>query len=132
MASDRKSVFRVTLKNRDLPSTQGMLDLVRTELKSDVKAGFHEVNARLHEMNARFEAVDSRFERIESKIDKLSADVTRGLILAEEQRAENRVVLEGLTGLFQRQERVERRVDDVEAFVRSVKEKFRLCPVNKQ
>jgi hypothetical protein len=35
-------------------------------------------------------------------------------LLVEEQRAENRIVMDGLTNLFSRQERIEDRVDALE------------------
>jgi uncharacterized protein (UPF0335 family) len=40
--------------------------------------------------------------------------------LIEEQNARNKVVLDGLTALMSRQDRVEQRVDDVEATVRDL------------
>ena len=50
----------------------------------------------------------------------LRVDVSRVLYLVEEQNARNRIVLEGLSGLAARQDRVERRMDAVEETVRDL------------
>ncbi|MGK5087713.1 hypothetical protein WDW86_09160 [Bdellovibrionota bacterium FG-2] len=98
---------------KDRPATQGMLQLVRTELKSEMRAGFSE-------MDARFNQMDSQMSLIHSKLERTQADVSRIALLVEEQNSNNRIVLEGLTGLWQRQGKVETRVEDVEKFVRSI------------
>ncbi len=103
---------------KDLPASQGMLQLVRTELKADIRSLSSEMKAGFSQMDARFKQVDSKFNQVQSQLDHVLSDVARIGFLVEEQNANNRVVLEGLTGLWQRQERVETRVDDVEKFVR--------------
>ncbi len=90
-----------------------MLHLVRSELKSEMKSGFKKVDAQ-------FKEVDARFDKMESKFEQVLSEVARVGILVEEQNSKNRVVLEGLTGLFQRQERLEGRVDQVEDLVQSI------------
>ena len=99
--------------SRELPATQGMLQLVRSELKADIRG-------LSSEMKAGFIQMDSKFERVLSEFEHVRSDVARVGILVEEQNSNNRVVLEGLTGLWQRQERIEVRVDDVEKLVRSI------------
>lgn len=93
-------------RSKDLPATQGMLHLVRTELKEEMKAGFHK-------MDAKFEKVFSEFARV-------SADVARIGLLVEEQNSRNQVVLEGLTGLYHRQDRVELRADEAYSLIQGV------------
>jgi hypothetical protein len=73
---------------------------------SQVKAQVQEVQAQVHQVLAA--------------VHHLSAEVSRSLILNEEQNSRNRIVLEGLTGLAQRQDRLEVRMDDVEKTVRSI------------
>lgn len=91
--------FRFRDGLRDLPATQGMLQLVRTELKSEMKSGFRQVGSRL---------------------EQVLSEVARVGILVEEQNSRNRVVLEGLTGLWERQQRSDNRVSDVEKLVRII------------
>ena len=119
--------WRYSVHQKDLPASQGMLNLVRVELKSEMRAGFKEMDARFSQIDARFSQVDARFNTLESEIKKvqssvykIEADVARIGILMEEQNSRNQIVLEGLTGLFQRQDRLEKRVDDVETLVRSI------------
>ncbi len=147
-------------ETRDLTATQGMLQLVRTELKEDIsglrsemKAGFSKIDARFKRVDARFNTIDARFNTIDARFDKidarfneidgrfgevdgkfhevvaaihgLTAQVARQGMLVEEQNARNNIVLEALTGLTQRQNRVESRMDETEklvhAFVRPVR-----------
>ncbi len=91
--------FKYDGRTRDLPATQGMLHLVRSELKAEMRSGFS--------------AMDAKFEKIISEIHQVG-------LLVEEQHSRNAVVMEGLTGLWQRQERAERRADDFESVLRSL------------
>jgi hypothetical protein len=100
-------------RTKDLPATQGMLTLARSELKADVR----ELRA---EMNARFSQMDAKFERVLGAVHHVAAEVARIGVLVEEQNSRNRIVLEGLTGLAQRQDRVESRMDEVEKTVQSI------------
>jgi tetrahydromethanopterin S-methyltransferase subunit G len=134
-ASQQKtSDFKYTPHSKDLPATQGMLHLVRTEIKAEMKAGFRQIDSRFDLINSkfnendsrfsqidsRFNQIDSRFNQMDSKFEQVLSEVARVGLLVEEQNSRNRVVLEGLTGLWQRQERVEVRVDNVESLVRSI------------
>lgn len=118
---DAVSNFQYHLRSRDLPATQGMLHLVRTELKADIQelraetqAGFRQIDARFSQVDgkfsqidARFSQVDARFEQVLSEVARVGSEVARIGLLVEEQRSDNRIVLEGLQALWQRQERVE-------------------------
>jgi chromosome segregation ATPase len=161
--------FNYSPKDKDLPATQGMLWLVRSELRADyrgirsetsagfkqvdskhsqfdarfkeIDARFNEVDARFNEVDARFKEVDARFDRVDARFDQMEArfnqidarfdtmdskfervlsEISRIGLIVEEQNARNRVVMEGLTGLWQRQDRVEKRVDLVEETVQSI------------
>lgn len=136
-----ETTFNFAPRAKDLPATQGMLQLVRTELKADIrelrsetKAGFqqmesrfnqidakfNQIDSRFSQMDSKFSQMDSRFSQMDSKFERVLSEVARIGVLVEEQNSNNRVVLEGLTGLWQRQERIEGRVGDVEKLVRSV------------
>ncbi len=81
---------------------------------NQIDARFDQVDARFKEVDARFDKVDVRLNQMDAKIDKVLAEVARLGTMMEEQRAENRVALEALSGLFQRQERLETRVEKAE------------------
>jgi predicted nucleic acid-binding Zn-ribbon protein len=87
-------------RSKDIPATLGMLHLVRDELRSDIRALEHKTNAGLNE--------------VKSAIDKMSSSIHQMQLLAEEQRAENRIVMDGLTNLFSRQERIEDQIDSLQ------------------
>lgn len=126
-----KSSFRYSTRSRDLPATQGMLHLVRNELKSDsrslrsemnsrfneVDARFNQIDARFNQVDARFKEVDARFNRVDSKLEKVLSEVSRLAFIVEEQNSRNQIVLEGLSSLFHRQDRVERRMGEVENLI---------------
>lgn len=135
-----KNKFPVSAK--DIPVTQAMLYGVRDELVKRMDAGFkrHDakfislearfkeidarfvgidarfvgIDARFQKIDARFDKIDARFTEQDAKFDKLGGEIHRLAVLVEEQNAKNNIVLEGLRGLFDRQERVEKRTDQME------------------
>jgi chromosome segregation ATPase len=129
------------LKAKDVPATQGMLRLVKTELVSEmdsrflkVDAQFKKVDARFSEIDARFKKIDARFSEIDAKLNRLearideltaivhhmAAEMTRMMVMNEEQNSRNQIVLEGLSGLYHRQERSETRMAEVERLVHAL------------
>jgi predicted nuclease with TOPRIM domain len=74
-------------------------------------ARFDEMDSRFDKMNARFDEMDSRFTGMNSRFDGLISEVHRIALLVEEQNARNKIVMDGLNVLFDRQERVEKRLD---------------------
>lgn len=80
-------------KNMDAPASAGLVIEVRSELISE-----------LHSLDNKIGSVE---KRLDSKIDKVLASVHRTQALMEEQRSENKVVLDGLKNVTERQDRVE-------------------------
>jgi septal ring factor EnvC (AmiA/AmiB activator) len=76
-----------------------------------VDARFKSIDARFKSIDARFKSIDAKFKALDAKIDDrfatLSAQIHRTNLLIEEQHANNRIVLEGLQALWQRQDRLE-------------------------
>ncbi len=91
---------------KDLPASQAMLQLVRSELKSDLRS-------MRSEMKAGFHQSDSKFEQVLSEVARVGT-------LIEEQNSRNQVVLEGLTGLYQRQDRNDFRMEEVQNIVQGL------------
>ncbi len=75
---------------------------------------FDKFESRFDTFDSKFHAIESRFNNVDAKIDALHALVHTIALRMEEQRSENSVVMDGLSNLFQRQERVEQRIDAVE------------------
>ena len=95
-------------------ATRKELHLVRDELKSDIRSlelkidgHFNGIESRFNGIESRFNGIESRFNGIESRLEKMQAEQFRMYALMEEQNSNNRIVLEGLQGLWQRQERIE-------------------------
>ncbi len=74
-------------QSEDQPATRKMLYLVRDELKGDIRS-----------LEAK---IESRFQSMESSHARFQ-------ILMEEQNSNNRIVLEGLQALWQRQDKIEK------------------------
>lgn len=123
----RKEAGTITLKDHDLPATQGLVYAVRSELKADIRALKASMNSRFDEFETRFGQIDARFKQIDasfgqmnSRFEEVLSEVSRVGVLVEEQNSRNRVVLDGLSGLWHRQDRVEKRVDGFEDWFRSL------------
>ena len=141
--------FKFDREPAGLPATQGMLHLVRSELKAEMRAGFSNVDARFNQVDARFNKVDARFDEVRVEFSKVYAELNKmnarfnkidarfnemdgkfnGLnskfelvlsevhrigLMVEEQNSRNTVVLEGLTGLFRRQEHLESQTNEMQ------------------
>lgn len=96
------------------------------EAKYDAKfqaidAKFQAIDARFDQLeakyDAKFQAIDARFDQLDSKIETLRSEVARMAVLVEEQNRRNAIVLDALSSLFERQGRLEKRMDDLESKV---------------
>lgn len=104
MAKQKKSTeLKFRPASGDLPATQRMLQLVRSELKADIRGLRSETRAG--------------FNQTDSKLEQVLSEVARVGTLVEEQNSNNRIVLEGLTGLYQRQDRNEMRTEEIQNLV---------------
>ena len=81
--------FKLPPQKKDLPATQGMLQLVRGEVKADIRELRSEMKAEFYTVRAEFSRVDARFEHVLSEVSRIG-------VLVEEQNSNNRVVLEEL------------------------------------
>lgn len=106
--------------SRDLPASQGMLQLVRSELKSDIRGLRSEMKSGFDQMNSKFSQVDSKFNHMDSKFEQVLSEVSRIGTMIEEQNSRNQVVLEGLTGLYQRQDQNELRAEELRSLVQGL------------
>jgi hypothetical protein len=111
--SKTKSKNEWALQSKNLPATQGMLHLVQNELKADIRG-------LRSEMDAGFHRVESSVAEVKASVARVEASTARIEALVEEQNSRNQVVLEGLTGLYHRQDRVESRLGEVENLVQTI------------
>ena len=77
---------------------------------SEMNARFPEIEARFQKVDARFTEIDARFDSIESKLEAMDSKINRMAVLLEDQNSNNRIVLEGLRTLWERQDRIESRL----------------------
>lgn len=76
--------------------------MVSTEKRLEAK--IDHTDARMSEMEKR---INGRFSVMEGKFDQVLSKVHGIQVLMEEQRSENRVVLDGLKSFIERQDRME-------------------------
>lgn len=91
----------------DVLVTQKMLFGIRNELKSFTRSEVRKVSSKLI-------SVESQHESLKSEIHRLGISI-------EEQNARNKVVLDGLSNLFYRQERLEKFLEEINHFIQGVK-----------
>jgi chromosome segregation ATPase len=123
-----------TLNHRDMPATNGLVTEVRNELLAKmsehdhkfaelghkIDSLDHKVNSLDHKIDSLDHKVDSvdhrlsgEIQKLSGKIENLTASVHRSQALMEEQRSENRVVLDGIKLLMQRQDRTDADLKDM-------------------
>lgn len=90
-------------RSGDVPVTQRMLYVVRDELKSDIRQLDSKLSGRIDSLEGKVKAL---FHELMSQIHQMK-------ILVEEQNARNIIVMDGLVNLFERQDRIEAKVDKI-------------------
>lgn len=138
-------------KSDEIPVTQKQLELVKQELKSEITAfrletrsGFKDMEAefknvdskfknldsRFESIDSRFESVDSQFKRIDARFDKLDSrfELMQSTLFGmkamfEEQNSRNRIVLDGYTHMFHKQECSDVRIAALETRVFGIDQK---------
>lgn len=105
----------------ELLVNQRMLYGVRDELKAHLRSH----DRRFDAMDARFDSMDARFVSMDAKFDsfreKITSDIRYMVTLVEEQNNRNDAVLDGYQSLYDRQDRVEKRVDELHDLILDVK-----------
>src|SRR5262249_40978193 len=100
----------------DQPATRRMLSLVRDELVQRMDSGNSTLRGEIAELRGELRSnvaelrgsIEELRGELRGNILELRADYSRMAILLEEQNANNRIVLEGLQALWQRQDRIEK------------------------
>ena len=101
------------------------IDAVHSELGARIDAVRNELGARIDALTVRVDRIDANVQelrvsvsRLEAAVEKLHAVTMRGLALNEQQDARNAIVLEAVTGMIDRQNRIEKRQDEQEELLR--------------
>lgn len=130
----RSADHKVDSLDSKIKSIDSKFDSIDSRIQS-MDARFDSIDSKIQSMDARFDSVDSRMDSLDSKIDSvdskidsvelrlnskfedIKSDIHQVKLLVEEQNARNVIVLDGLAGLFHRQDRVEKEVIDLRTFV---------------
>lgn len=95
----------VPIHSTDVLVTQKMLYAVRDELKSDVNSTKKELRGEMATLRSELKTEMGVLR------EDLKGEIHRLALLVEEQNARNKIVMDGLTELFYRQDRVEKLVN---------------------
>ncbi len=87
-------------RHTDLPATIGLVKEVRNELRSEIRR----LDSKIGSLDSKIDSVEST---LSGKIQEVLVAVHRTQALMEEQRGENRIVLDGLKNLMDRQDHLE-------------------------
>lgn len=116
MKKKRTSKFKVDKLSRhdDLPASVGLVKEVRSELLAAIHSTHQELDGKITQLDGRITQLDGRVTGVEGKISEVLAVVHRTQALMEEQRSENRIVLDGLKSVMERQDRMEARMNGLQ------------------
>lgn len=132
MPSQRKKVMPLAklsrLRRNDVPASVRLVKEVRNELLFEtrsirkeigaaekrleskiwsVESKISSVDAKVSALASKICSVESKICSVESKVDSISSTVHGMRVLMEEQRSENRIVLDGIAAVIVRQDRAE-------------------------
>ena len=85
------------------PATIGLVKECRSELRADIQATRHELKKEITELRGELR---SGFHAVNEKIERVLMAVHRSQVIAEEQKADNRIVLDGLNNLNEKFDRL--------------------------
>ena len=96
----------------DVPVTQKMLYGIRDELREEIKASSESLKSDLQRLKGELK---SDLHDLKSDMHEVKANTHRFMILMEEQNARNIIVMDGLTSLFARQDRIEKEFESLKS-----------------
>ena len=103
------------MTHNDVPATVGLVKEVRKELRADIREVKEELKADIEELKGEIRRTE---HKLSAEIQAVLSTVHRSQVLMEEQRSDNRLVLDGLKNVTERQDRVE---NDVVELRRDIK-----------
>ena len=99
-----------------MPASVGLVMEVRDELRAEMRSGFKHLDSKISR-------VQSEVQSVQSEVQKVLAASHRTQTLMEEQRSENRIVLDGLKTVLERMDQDSARVDEMEKTLRNISQK---------
>ena len=121
----------VRMSHNDLPATVGLVKEVRNEVKADIRtlrAEMGNLRAEMGNLKSEMGTLRSEMGNLRSEMkgemqiikEDLGSKIHRVLVVVEEQRSENRIVLDALKNLDERQDRLEGEVVDLKKTVKLI------------
>ena len=102
------------MRRDELPASVGLVKAVRSEILAETRSVEKRLESKIGALDSKIGLLDSKIGLLDSKIGAVTASVEQVLsnvhgirALVEEQRSENRIVLDGLKSVIDRQDRAE-------------------------
>ena len=115
-ASKKKNDIK-RLGHGDLPASVSLVKEVRDELRAHISSKVEAVQSNLEGLRSNVESlrsevhgVKAELHEVKGRVDQVLVAVHASQVLFEEQRSENRIVLDGIKMVMERQDRVESRL----------------------
>lgn len=104
----KKRSKKMVTSSDDVPATRGELKAITKQLShltiylkkhtESTEKRFGSIDARFESMEKRFDSIDQRFDSMEKKIDSkfnmLMSEISKVIVLCEEQNARNKAVMD--------------------------------------
>lgn len=117
----RKIGIRSPRRDSELYITKRLLDLTKTEIKSDIaalrmemKAGFAKVDTKFQGMSAEITGVKAELAGVKADISEVKHAINKVIVLVEEQNERNKVVLDSYALVYDKLTNHDLRLRDVE------------------
>ena len=103
------------LSHGDVPASVRLVKEVRDELRSEIQSVKHELKGEIQHLRGELKGeiqhlrgeLKGEIHEVKSDLQKVLVAVHGTQVLVEEQRSENRIVLDGIKMVMERQDRVE-------------------------
>jgi len=100
----KKPTANIPDKEADMPATRVLVREVRDELKADIRSLEHKMESRSKETDA--------------KLEKMMAAIHRTQSLMEDQRGDNKAVMDGIKNVIDHLKSTDARVDEMERTIK--------------
>ena len=115
-----KSAKTLSLTHDTMPASVGLVKGVRSELKAMIGSVDHKVGSLGKKVDSLDAKIDSVRLELKGDIEQVLAGVHKTQVMMEQQRSEDRAVMDGLKTVSDRQNKVEADVEDFRRIIGSL------------
>jgi cytochrome b len=95
------------LAHKDVPASVGLVKEIRSELRAEIRGLGEKLEKKIEGVKTEVHGLKSEIHGIKAEVQEVLKSVHHTQVIIEEQRSENRIVLDGLKNMIDRQDRIE-------------------------